>query len=150
MRFWPRMISVFSVPLLAACNRDTVGTCNVVTEGSLITIARVQNALNDADVPVVMIGSVVFDVGTPFPGSGLLAFGGPNHGATVAGDSLRCDVACGFGMREGSYSMSISAAGYRDTTISFNATYSSRHGGCPLTLSDGKRLELRLMPKTAS
>lgn len=150
MSFWLRISSVVSLALLlAACDRYTVGTCNVVTEGSLITIARVQNALNDADVPAVTIGSVVFDGGVPFPGSGLLAW--PNHhGVTVVGDSLRCEVACGFGMLEGTYSMSIHAAGYRDTTLTFNATYSSRHGGCPLTLSDGKRLELRLLPRTTS
>src|SRR5687767_14124551 len=112
-----------SALLLAACDRYTVGTCDVITGEPLITIDRVQDALSGAGIPVVTIGSVVFDGSVPFPGSGLVATGLPNHDATVVGDSLRCQVACGFGFLEGAYSMSINAAGYRDTTISFNATY---------------------------
>lgn len=130
---------------IAACSPSQLGPCQIIYEEALITIVRAEDAATHAPVPRVSIRSISRDQ-QPIADPGVLTrVGAPVRGTTINGSELVCEVVCSFGVQEGTYRMSLSASGYRDTTITVQAKYArnnSASGGCPVRASGGIRLAI--------
>ena len=57
---------------------------------------------------------------------------------------LYCNPPCGFGLDDGDYRLKISAIGYRDTTVTFNAQYLDFKGGCPSSSSGSTEVSFKM------
>ena len=60
---------------------------------------------------------------------------GESFNSLLYDSTVYCSIPCGFGAQEGEYQLMVSALGYQDTTIIFNATYKKFEGGCPSSSS---------------
>lgn len=72
---------------------------------------------------------------------------GASKNVTLAGDALVCTAACAFGgVVEGRYSFTVEAPGYQPRAYVVDAAFAGRSGSCPLTLSNGTKLDVALVP----
>lgn len=134
----------------AACNGNQVGPCGVFPQEPVIAITRVTNAATQTAIPRVTIRSISIDGRSITDPRALIeGLGVPTKNATVSGQDLVCDIDCAFAVEQGRYVMTLSAGGYRDTTVTLDARYrrsESGSGGCPLRLFDGAEVQLTLTP----
>lgn len=113
-------------------------------------MTRVTNAVTQAAIPQIMMRSFTIDGRViANPRALIEGLGVPARNATVNGQDLVCDIVCAFAVEQGRYVMTVSAAGFRDTTVTLDAKYSRKEsgsGGCPLRLFDGTKVQLALTP----
>lgn len=64
----------------------------------------------------------------------------------VRGDTLRCVIACAFGIEEGVYRFTATAEGYRSTRIEQFAHYQHVSPGCPSTSWGSTSITVSLEP----
>jgi hypothetical protein len=71
--------------------------------------------------------------------------GNHTQGVEPRGDTLCCAVPCAFGSSdEGRWGITLSARGYPEQTIEFNARFGVFHGGCPSFNDQGVKVSFRL------
>ena len=69
------------------------------------------------------------------------------HGVTIAGDTLVCDVPCGFGLSSGAYQFTATAAGYQAATKEFTGGQTFDSGDCPTSTTGSTRIRFTLDPQ---
>jgi hypothetical protein len=70
----------------------------------------------------------------------------PAYNVVAFDTTFVCNAPCGFGVESGSYELTLSATGYRDTVVSVHATYSKSGDGCPSFSDGGTRVSFVLQP----
>jgi len=135
---------------VSGCRQTQLGPCEVEYKDPLLTIASARNKVSLQAVPVVTFQEIRFEGSAVRDLRFLTETGAPVGGVTAAGTSLTCALTCFFAASEGRYSMTVSAPGYRDTTVTVDGAYAIRervNGGCPLRLSKGVSIDLSLSPQ---
>jgi len=112
---------------MSACSApEQFWTCEVVTEGPVLSISAVRDSSTGALLPEVRIGNIVAN-GHPFaPDMRFLLIGPGAHGATIEEKELICRPECAFGYESGPWQMTFSQEGYRPQTMSLVAEYSRK------------------------
>jgi hypothetical protein len=130
------------VPL--GCSDGVGGICNIVFLDPLFTIATARNAITGGPIPIVRISALRVDnvpISVTYLSEVTVA-----HDVTVEGDQLVCAIDCGFAATPGTYTFTVSSAGYRDTVVTLAANYSRSDDSCPVRISGGVQLNLTLSP----
>jgi hypothetical protein len=144
-----RLVCALAALATAGCSSpdSLVGPCIVYFREPLLGIPSVVDAATGAAIPQVRISDITIN-GTLMSAGGLaMEVVPPATGVVLSGDTVVCDIACGFAISEGTYAFRVSAAGHRDTVIEqLSAHYTNYHGNCPLYISGGITLPLSLRP----
>jgi hypothetical protein len=127
-----------------ACSHGVDDACFVVSLDPLFTITSATNAVTNEPIPQVRISAL--RVGTVPISVAYLSEVSVAHDVTIEGDQLVCVIDCGFAATPGTYTFTVSSAGYRDTTMTIAADYSRADYSCPVKLSGGLELNLTLSP----
>jgi hypothetical protein len=127
-----------------ACSDGVGGACNFVYIDPLFTIASATNAVTSGPIAEVRISAV--RVGNTAVPVTYLSEVPVAHDVTVEGDQLVCAIDCGFAATPGTYTFTVSSAGYRDTVVTMAANYSRSEDSCPVRVSGGLQLNLTLSP----
>ena len=129
-----------AVILLQAC--DSVGACDHVYQDPVLTIQRVDGG-SSGPLTAVSISDVLVAAQVVDP-SRLITR--PAFGLSLVNGVLRCDLACGFGVVEGSYQFTVSAAGHSDRRVTATASYPKFDAGCPSRNSGSTQITVSLDP----
>lgn len=114
-------------------------------------ISSAVDATSNAPLASVALGDLRIGATRVTSTFALVEAGGVGRNAVAEGQTIRCTIACGFGTTQGTYSMTVARAGYRDTVLTVTARYESVErgaGGCPVTYSKGTQVSVRLSPQT--
>lgn len=132
---------------LSACGRlpFVAGPCVHLQEGGLVRINSVSDTETGAPIsPVRLEGLLLVGPGgQPDPDQGPLLIGEGARNIQIEGDALVCEVACRFGVMEGTYRFTVTAPGYETLEVEQEAHYTGGQGGCPSSAT-GSNVDLRL------
>ncbi len=70
----------------------------------------------------------------------------PGFNVQVVPEGLRCVVACGLGVSEGIYDLTVVALGYAPKVVRVDARYRNFDGGCPSSNSGSTEVAVVLQP----
>jgi len=142
-----RRLLLLSTPLLvASCggsgtsDEQVFGPCVVNYAEPILIIASVVDATSSAVVGTVALTDISFN-GTSIDLSTLVAV---STNLQLAGGVLQCTVPCALATEAGTYSATVSAAGYKSTNVTVAAQYQTFVGGCPASYSGGKHISVSL------
>jgi hypothetical protein len=127
-----------------ACRSNTSEACAIIRGDPLIMLGDATDARTGALIAQVTVKAAKVLGQTVNPIT--LAEFPPATRVVPTSSGLQCQVACGFGSHEGEYELVIGAAGYRDTTLVFRATYATLASGCPRRQLGSHRLRVMLEP----
>jgi hypothetical protein len=116
------------------------GPCVHTYREPILNIVAAMDARSNAPIHSFVIHEVRMD-GIKQDFYFLLA---ESYGVKAQGDSLVCQVPCGFGSEEGNYTFTVTAEGYPAQVRGYEGHYSIFHGGCPSYNDGGARVTLRL------
>jgi len=129
-----RVSIVLVLAVLAGCKADgTIGPCVHTYEDPVLHIQSVTNAQTGQSVQALEILEVLLDGQKQDPRVLKVV----SFNVVAADSTLLCGLPCGFGTETGIYTLTITAKGCRDTTISLQAQYAVFRGGCPSSNSGG-------------
>lgn len=134
--------------IVVGCNDDDndddypIGPCVHTYMDAVIHVEDVQDRDSGAPIDTVFISAATVDA-RPYLLE-WLAEETNASGVTLVGDSLKCAVPCAFGTQEGHWALTVSASGYPEQTVEFDAHYAVFHGGCPSWNDDGTDVSLEL------
>ena len=140
----PLLLSTLS--LVASCggggasDERVFGPCVVNYAEPILTIASVIDATSSAAVGTVTLTDISLN-GASIDPSTLVAI---SANVQLAGGVLQCTVPCALATEAGTYSATVSAAGYKSTDITVAAQYQTFVGGCPASYSGGKHISISL------
>ncbi|MFN8666860.1 MAG: hypothetical protein U0164_06605 [Gemmatimonadaceae bacterium] len=126
-RAFQRLVSPALLLLTASCREIMAGPCVHTYRDPLLAITMATEVGGTARVAPLLITGVTIG-GQPMAASGLATFG---YGIRARGDTLVCDVPCGFGTSEGTYAFTAVAPGFAPRQVSLDAHYQTFKGGCP-------------------
>jgi hypothetical protein len=126
---------------LGGCSSIMPGPCIVEYIDPILQITSITDQQTKAVIQTISIDSVFIN-GRFVPLSSLRR--GNNAINQV---KWTASAPVDFWNDEGSYTIYLSAEGYKPTTVNVSATYRTRRGSCPLTISDGERIDITLQPK---
>lgn len=132
--------------LLAGCRTATGGACDIVYLDPLVSVVEVKDAVTQSPLASVRLHSLYWNGNFIGDARFFTEVGPVAHGVTSLGGEILCQVACGFGVGDGLFTMTVHRDGYRDTTLSINASYSKTERTCPIRVSEGVTLRLVLAP----
>ena len=142
-----RLALLTPITLLPLACADTAGPCVVSFEDPLVRITSSLDSVSGDPIPRLQIERIVFDGVT----ADLAPFASPAEGVVLSNDGLlECEVPCSLGARhmEGFYRITTSAPGYQPQIVEVDAQYAKSEGpGCPVVLSEGVELDVRLDPQ---
>ena len=69
---------------------------------------------------------------------------GESYNSVLYDSTVYCSIPCGFGTQDGEYKLLVSAVGYQDTAIIFNADYKKFEGGCPSSSSGSTTISFEM------
>lgn len=138
--------SLLACIVIAGCRSGTGNACDFVYLDPLVSIVEVTDAVTDEPIASVRLQSLHWNGHDIADARFFTEVGAPTHGVTALGGDLVCEVACGFANQEGLYNFTVHHDGYRDTTVSINATYRKVERTCPIRGSGGVILQLQLSP----
>jgi hypothetical protein len=116
-----------SLVLTFGCQEFGAGPCIHTYRDPVLAITAATNAATGARIAPLFITGVTVG-GQVQPVSYLLT---TTFGVRAQGDTIICDVPCGFGTSEGAYGFTASAPGYAARAITVNARFARFDGGCP-------------------
>jgi hypothetical protein len=131
--------------LLVSCDETVdrrVGPCVHVYEEPILHIESVRNAQTGAHIASVVLSEVRVDSVRQNP---LLLLAGSSRMA-VLDSVLIGNPPCAFGTQPGLYSFKVSASGFRDTVVTYSASYLTNRGGCPSSSTGGSRVRIDMQP----
>jgi hypothetical protein len=134
---------VLVVPALrfgAGCAELGVGACEHTYRDPVLTISAATDAESGASITPLQITAVAVG-GQLQPIASLLATA---FGARAVGDTIVCDVPCGFGTSESRYALTAAASGYVARDVTTEARYARFEGGCPSYNSGSTRTTITL------
>ena len=138
------MACAVAMTLATGCNSNGTGICFEKIEEPLISVVEARDLASGTTIPEVTIRNPVY-MGAPLPISHVVVnASAPVKGIVVEGQLLKCQIVCTFGSEPGEYQFTFGAAGYRDTTLTLQATYSVSTRGCQRFLNSATSLSLRL------
>lgn len=142
-----RIVLILITVLLSACQNEfnpIYGPCVHYYLDPIIEIKSVSEEVSGQSIPSFTITNAMID-GLKIDLHALVNDVSFN---TVFYDSaLYCSAPCGFGSEEGEYRLAVSAIGYRDTIMTFNARYRKFQGGCPSSNSGSTVLSFQMRKK---
>jgi hypothetical protein len=128
---------------LQAC-RATDGICEFKYQTPVLEIERATSAQTSAPIPQLLLGDfIVAGVAARDPS---MALGEQPRAMIDEGDRLRCTVPCAFGTEPHTYAFTVSAPGYQDKRVEFDARYETVQLGCPGFASGPTRVQIALEP----
>lgn len=138
---------------VAACggSDEAAAPCEVKFNDPVFGISSAVDATSNAALASVTLGDLRVGPTRVTSTFTLVQSGGVARNAVAEGQTIRCTITCGFGTTQGTYAMTVSRAGYRDTVLTVTARYESVErgaGGCPVTYSKGTQVPVRLSPQT--
>jgi hypothetical protein len=146
MPYLRRLLLLSTLLLVASCggggasDEQVFGPCVVNYAEPILTIASVIDATSSAVVSTVALTDIAFN-GASIDLSTLLAV---SANVQLAGGVLQCTVPCALATEAGTYSATVSAAGYKSTNVSVAAQYQTFAGGCPASYGGGKHISVSL------
>lgn len=123
------------------------GVCRLDIRDPVIRIASAADSTTGRSIAQLALTHFVVD-GRPV--AGLAGFIRPplTSGVRVTGDTLVCDVPCGFSTETGHYSLTVSASGYEARQLSIPAFWRHTAGTCPATASGSVDVAVLLRSKS--
>ena len=118
------------------------GVCVHEYRDPLIVIQQVADGVTGRAVPTVALTSFVLN-GQPLAVTQVLP-ADISKNILVRGDTLWCDVQCGFGSSEGNWVFTVSARGYSPLVHRQDIRYRVFKGGCPSYNAGSTELAFRL------
>jgi hypothetical protein len=113
--------------LTLGCQGFGAGPCEHTYRDPVLAVTAATDANSGARIAPLCITAVRVG-GQAQPVGYLLATA---FGARAQGDTLVCDVPCGFGTSEGRYAFTASAVGYEPRAAAVDARFARFEGGCP-------------------
>jgi len=110
------------------------GICRLEIKDPVIRIASAADSTTGLAIAQLALTHFVVD-GRPVSGVAGFIRAPVTSGVRVTGDTLVCDVPCGFSTETGNYSLSVSATGYEARQLSIPAYWRHTAGTCPATAS---------------
>ena len=139
------IIILILICVVTACNSPNIsGPCVHTYEDPVIHIDRVADVVTGTSISAFQITSALID---SFNLDAASLRSSVSYNAVVFNSVLICNTPCGFGTTAGTYTLSISAPNYKDTTIVIQANYTVFNGGCPSSNSGGTVFNFQLSPK---
>lgn len=130
---------------VTACNSPNIsGPCVHTYEDPIIHIDRVTDIVTGSSIRAFQITSALIDT---FNVDLALLKTSAFYNVVLFDSALICNTPCGFGTNAGTYTLTITAPNYRDTTIVIQAKYAVFNGGCPSSNSGGTVFNFQLSPK---
>jgi len=125
-----------------SCHDDgfATGPCIHHYLDAAVHLTSVRDHATQAPLDTVFISAAAVDGHTHLLSS--LAQEEPASGVTLVGESLRCVLPCSFGHEEGHWVVTLSARGYAQQALEFDANYAVFHGGCPSWNDNGTVVNL--------
>ncbi len=127
---------------------QNVGPCVAIYRDAALHIAGVNDAKTSAAIAKTRISDFQIN-GVKRPAHYFTGFA-TAYNLSAEDTVLHCTVPCGFGEEASTYQFTISAPGYRDTTLLVYAQHArreSRNGGCPVIFSEGSRFRFQIDPR---
>ena len=146
MPYLRRLLLLFTLSLVASCggggasDEQLFGPCVVNYTEPILTIASVIDPTSSAVVGTVTLTDISFN-GASIDLSTLVAV---STNVQLIGGVLQCTVPCALATEAGTYSATVSAAGYKSTNVTVAAQYQTFVGGCPASYSGGKHISISL------
>ena len=132
---------VLVLGMLVGCKADgTVGPCIHTYEDPVLHIQSVTNTQTGQSVQALNIVQVLFNGQK----QDLHVLTAVSFNVVVMDSTLLCGLPCGFGTEPGVYTLTATARGCRDTTVSLAASYAAFKGGCPSSNSGGSQYSFRM------
>lgn len=126
--------------LAVGCSELGAGGCEHTFRDPVLAITSVTDGASGVRVSPLQITAVSVG-GQVQPVGYLLATA---FGARAAGDTIVCDVPCGFGTTESRYSFTAAANGFVPQVITTEARYSRFEAGCPSYNAGSTRTSIAL------
>jgi hypothetical protein len=130
--------------LCSACEENApsiMGPCEHSYLDPIIEITRVSNAKTGQPISAFKITSVEIE-GNQIDLHHLIH--GESYNSVLYDSTVYCSIPCGFGTQDGEYKLLVSAVGYQDTAIIFNADYKKFEGGCPSSSSGSTTISFEM------
>lgn len=141
--FWKGILWSGSLLGAIACDPELRGgVCVHEYRDPLIVIKQVVDGVTGRPVPTVALTSFVLN-GQPLAVTQVLP-AARDRNVLVRGDTLWCEVQCGFSSSEGSWVFTISAPGYSPLGYHQDIRYRVFKGGCPSYNAGSTELAFRL------
>jgi hypothetical protein len=137
------MLAVLTITAILGCDGDsTWGPCVHEYREPIVQITDARDMRSGAAVDSIVLTHIRIDGRVVEP----LYFAtvGPSYGVSARGDSLFCQIPCGFATAAGNYVFTVSAPGYLPQDRGYDAQYGVFKGGCPSYNDEGLRVSLRL------
>ncbi len=137
-------LAIGTAIIVGSCNVDDhlIGPCVHTYMDAVIHVEDVRDRDSGDPVETVFISAATVDARPIL--LEWLAKEKNASGVGLVGDSLKCTVPCAFGTLGGHWALTLSASGYPEQTVEFDARYAVFHGGCPSWNDDGTNVSLEL------
>ncbi len=140
---WKRTVQIGSLLGVAACDPELRGgVCIHEYRDPLIVIQQVTDRATGRAIPTVALTGFGLN-GRPLVAA-QVSLGDASQNVRVRGDTLWCDVRCGFGSSEGNWGFTVSASGYDRLEYRRDVRFRIFKGGCPSYNAGSTELALRL------
>jgi len=140
-------LSILLLVFVTSCSTpggNGIGPCVHTYEDPVIHVNQVTDLVKGQAIGAFKVTSALRDT---FTVDAIILKGYVAYNAVVFDSVLICNTPCGFGIDEGTYTLSISAPNYRDTTIVVQAKYAVFKGGCPSSNSGGTIVNFQMQPQ---
>jgi hypothetical protein len=132
------------VSATSGCSNLGAGGCEHEFRDPVVVVRSVQDSVRGSSISRLAINDLQVD-GRPMPAQYLVSEPTASRVA-VLGDTLWCQVTCGFGTAEGVWRLRVSAPGYAPAQLSVTARYARGGGNCPSYSAGSTLLPVRLAP----
>ncbi len=141
-----RNVLLASALIFSGCAKtdNQVGPCVHTYEDPILHIVSLTNAQSSQTITQFRILEVTKG---GYPQDPFLLKASASYNVVIEDTALVCNLPCGFGVEAGTYTLHLSAAGYRDTVVSCTAAYAVFHGGCPSSNSGGTEVGFAMQPR---
>jgi hypothetical protein len=130
--------------LTVGCQEFAGGPCVHTYRDPVLAVTRATDGATGARIAPLFLTAVT--VGGQAPGVSYLLT--TAFGARAQGDTIVCDVPCGFGTSEGRYGFTASATGYAPRLITVDARFARFDRGCPSSNAGSTETSVSL-PRTS-
>lgn len=127
--------------LFAACDLGGAGPCVHTYEDPVMRLS----AATTAGEPVEVVTLTNFELDSrPVEPAELMVV---TENAELVGNAIQCEVECGVGTTEGTYTFVVHAEGFESESVTVEAAYSDFSGGCPSSNSGSTLVSVDLVPE---
>lgn len=139
MKIVPAVL-VFTL-LFTGCDSFGAGPCVHTYEDPVMRLSAATTAGDPVDL--VILTNFELD-GRPVEPAELMAVA---ESAELVGEAIHCEVECGFGTAEGTYTFVVHAEGFESASVTLEAAYADFSGGCPSSNSGSTVVSVDVVPE---